>query len=863
MLPTKYDAKSITREINKVDIKAAEVYQLRDTTIDLRLDIDGNSAAITQEALVRITDDEALAQLLTNLNTEFDENVAAVNVELIALSNADSATAATITTLSATVDDNASNIVQEALARTTADESITLISDTQRALFGAAVSDNWDANVTYTGSTAVVNGNTVGTGDDVVYGGFVYRCKVTHSNQVPPNTLYWDRVDTVDANVTAAVLAESTARASADLALAQTSTAISGRVSTLENDTTDADAIAVNAADIITNNSLIVTNDASYAERFELTAARFGVTVADTYDNTRTYQVGEEAIYSTILYRCTSISLGNLPTDTLFWAFQSLVPADISAAVQAESTARATAIGALASDITAVTATADGNTAQIVIEATASAAADSLLQIDVDGAIAAAAASQATADGKIDSFYQTTAPTVAGEGDIWFDTDDGNTIYTYQSGVWTLSADSDIALAILDASTAQATADGKVTSFYTATAPTAEGIGDFWIDIDDGNKLYRWNGSTWVDVRDIGISSAIADAAAAQAAADGKIETFFTSTAPAASGVGDLWFDTNDGNTIYRWSGSAWELSADSDIAQAILDAAGAQSTADGKVATFYQNEPPTAEGSGDLWVDTNDGNKLYRWNLSNWVLVQDTAIPALEARYGVTLDVNDYITGFSQNNDGTTGTFKILADVFKIIDPAAGAGQAGLDAFTYSGGVVSLGTGVKLTADSIDAGTMSADRIQFDGQYLEVVNGFLKVKGAPGTQGPIVVCTATGATEPSATVTRVANGTVNCTLSYSLSKNASQNDYSATTPFPITITLKRAGTVIKTWIIDGIWIDGVPAAGEPYVVFGSLDVAFVDGDTGSGSTEYTMGLGSVNLLDFDVETQITASASL
>ncbi|WP_020408919.1 hypothetical protein [Hahella ganghwensis] len=115
------------------------------------------------------------------------------------------------------------------------------------------------------------------------------------------------------------------------------------------------------------------------------------------------------------------------------------------------------------------------------------------------------------------------------------------------------------------------------------------------------------------------IAQAISDAASAQSTADGKIETFFQTGAPTASGVGDLWFDTDDGNRVYRWNGSSWVDSQDTEIAQAISNAAGAQATADGKVTTFYQATAPTAEGVGDLWYDTDD-DIVYRWNGSNWL---------------------------------------------------------------------------------------------------------------------------------------------------------------------------------------------------------------------------------------------------
>ena len=242
-------------------------------------------------------------------------------------------------------------------------------------------------------------------------------------------------------------------------------------------------------------------------------------------------------------------------------------------------------------------------------------------------AIADAATSQAAADGKIDSFYQDAAPSVASEGDLWFDTNDGNKIYTRRSGVWVATQDSAIATALQDAADADAKADGKVTTFYQNAAPTAEGTGDLWVDTDDGNKLYRWSGSAWVSVQDTAITDAIADAATAQAAADGKIDSFYQHAAPSVASEGDLWFDTNDGNKIYTRRSGVWVATQDSAIATALQDAADADAKADGKVTTFYQNAAPTAEGTGDLWVDTDDGNKLYRWSGSAWVSVQDTAI--------------------------------------------------------------------------------------------------------------------------------------------------------------------------------------------------------------------------------------------
>jgi hypothetical protein len=120
-------------------------------------------------------------------------------------------------------------------------------------------------------------------------------------------------------------------------------------------------------------------------------------------------------------------------------------------------------------------------------------------------AIAAAQNAQDTADEKINTFYQNNPPSGAGEaeGDLWFDTNDTNKLYTYRSGNWVLTADTRVALAITNAAGAQATADGKVTTYYTNSTPTASAVGDLWYS-STANLLRRWNGSVWVQVATIG-----------------------------------------------------------------------------------------------------------------------------------------------------------------------------------------------------------------------------------------------------------------------------------------------------------------------------------------------------------------------
>lgn len=63
---------------------------------------------------------------------------------------------------------------------------------------------------------------------------------------------------------------------------------------------------------------------------------------------------------------------------------------------------------------------------------------------------------------------------------------------------------------------------------------------------------------------------------------------------------GDLWFDTDDGNTAYRADSTlAWVSVQDGSIAPGIT--------------TFAQDSVPTALAAGDIWIDTDDDNKIYR----------------------------------------------------------------------------------------------------------------------------------------------------------------------------------------------------------------------------------------------------------
>lgn len=329
--------------------------------------------------------------------------------------------------------------------------------------------------------------------------------------------------------------------------------------------------------------------------------------------------------------------------------------------------------------------TALGNTVEIddfkVIDVTEAALAQTKADQAFNSAVSASSAAgsaQSTADSKNRSWNQTSPPPGTGhkEGDLWFDTDDGNKLYLWKTSTNTWTPFQDGAIAALqtsvsavtqtangkntiyyqgtqpsggtytkgdlwfdtansyklytytgsawqatqDAAGALSIAQGKNNSFLSGTAPTASAVGDLWIDTANGNQMKRWNGTAWVDARDTTIATAQAAATGAQATANGKNTVYYQGTAPSGGTyrTGDVWFDTANSYRMSTWTGSAWQLTQDSKAARDLAAT---------KNQTFIQGTAPTASAAGDIWIDTSNQNQLKRWSGSAWVDARDASI--------------------------------------------------------------------------------------------------------------------------------------------------------------------------------------------------------------------------------------------
>lgn len=237
------------------------------------------------------------------------------------------------------------------------------------------------------------------------------------------------------------------------------------------------------------------------------------------------------------------------------------------------------------------------------------------------------------------------------KGDTWID---GDIVYTcinsrqiglYEDGDWTTE------------SGAKKEAEEKSKVFLTK--PYNYRPGDMWIlQSDDDHKAGKkgeilisnagrkdYNEDDWINMLGYGniisineivnnLNEAINQIGGIEEAnVDGLIITFYQNTVPTEKSLGDLWYATENTedylkDTLYRYDGTNWSLIEDERIKEAFKEANEARIVSDGKIQSFYSdNEPSENVGTGDLWIDKTDDNRLYRYNGTKWVAVYDTRI--------------------------------------------------------------------------------------------------------------------------------------------------------------------------------------------------------------------------------------------
>ncbi|TWA63683.1 uncharacterized protein DUF1983 [Azospirillum baldaniorum] len=342
--------------------------------------------------------------------------------------------------------------------------------------------------------------------------------------------------------------------------------------------------------------------------------------VDDTIDGVRDRLAGVE----TGLQQETTIRTDETAALTQSLTTLGAVVEDNTAAIQAEQTARADAYEALAESVTLVAAQAGSALAAVQSEAQTRASEDEALSSRIDTVVA-------------DTAHNAAA------------------ILAEQTA--RINADGALANTLTSVS-AQAT---RARTFRQATAPATPQVGDLWYDTASNNSPKRWSGTGWESTEDPRIAATAAVVAAEQTArADGdsalassissvsaqasRSRTFRQSAAPAAPQVGDVWYDTANGNAAKRYNGTAWELVDDARLAAnaaAITSEATARADGDAalttqvntaiskadRVRTFRQASAPGAPQPGDVWFDMANNSAPKRWSGIAWESAEDPRI--------------------------------------------------------------------------------------------------------------------------------------------------------------------------------------------------------------------------------------------
>ena len=256
---------------------------------------------------------------------------------------------------------------------------------------------------------------------------------------------------------------------------------------------------------------------------------------------------------------------------------------------------------------------------------------------------------------------------------------------------WQELQDSEVAQALAIANDALKLA-GTKRRIFTSTPYTPYDVGDLWVQGASGDimrcKTARASGSyssgDWEKASKYTDNTALNNFInGAYTSAindltnqiDGKVETWFQTTYPAASWtttalkkqhVGDMWFRT-DKNTLWRYSSSyTWQQIQDQKAIDAYNAASKAQDTADGKRRVFVATPKPPYD-IGDLWVDGKELRRCITKRTSGSYVANDWVVAVYYDNTKTTID----------GGIVTSGTIQVAGDNKSILAGITGQGTA------------------------------------------------------------------------------------------------------------------------------------------------------------------------------------------
>lgn len=561
------------------------------------------------------------------------------------------------------------------------------------------------------------NGTTYATDDIVKYNGGLYKALSTTTGNLPTNTTYWLKIG--DYSSIADVVAAHTAE------IATLTTDLGGEVTARETLATQmrgaytgTDLASVTSGLIFSERTARTTADSGLASSISAVSATaasknriFRQTTAPSSPQVNDIWVDTKVSYSETYFEQDFSKPKNKQYQWDGSSWLDITDVDIEdnyALVVREQTARATADEALAQDILTLNAGVDANDLAI----RADLQVEAIARADEDEALAGLIE---TLDSQVND--PTTGLSVTRATLI----NDYSTTATVNGAI----ASSTTALKAYTNTTASRT-------FRQNDAPTKRGvdgvtdiplqIGDVWIDINDKNKIYQWDGTAWIYSPDGAITESITNLGATltndyltatdtenaiaqsgtflRAYADIQSKVFRQADAPTKRGVdpetaadvaleaGDVWYDTNDKNKLYLWTGSAWTYSPDAVITDSVTAVDSRVTSVEttkigyctiGGVASDDTNKAD-CEAAGGVWnvgipiatavkqVNVSDGEDSA--TLEQRFTAQKTLNDGLKAEYTIKLDVNGNVAGYGIYGDEGGSEFIANVDRFAVTTP-------------------------------------------------------------------------------------------------------------------------------------------------------------------------------------------------
>lgn len=247
---------------------------------------------------------------------------------------------------------------------------------------------------------------------------------------------------------------------------------------------------------------------------------------------------------------------------------------------------------------------------------------------------------EATTKQFVTMFYSDTVPIDATEKDLWYVTDESTgflkeNLYQYVNNEWQHITDANIVQAFKDANSERLIEDEKIVAFYTSEEPTdIASVGDMWIDIANDNKLYRHNGTNWIQVYETYVDELIEN-----------VDSVTRRTVEISTDLGQISQTVSETETkLYRDYSTKDEINADLDVIRQEQNTLQTQFTQTTTDFNFLFNNLREV-------VDSNSEDTTERFlELTRYIRFVDGNILLGQSDSAITLTIENDRISFQQN---------------------------------------------------------------------------------------------------------------------------------------------------------------------------------------------------------------------